>query len=148
MTMSYIPDFRTHNNFERLGEDTQEYLTGYHQAITDLMGYLTGNVDCFEDFDELDAELLDRLEGRFSEDEQRDIIRAILLEVGGIANINEKEAWCGLLESDPEFPDDFEAEDLDGGPYIREENKRKKGEPLYLPEDYGFEADDSDKEEE
>ena len=135
--MSYIPDYRTRNNYGKLGEDTQEYLSGYHQAIADLTASLFG-VECFEDFGDIPAELLDRLEGRFDEDEQKSVIGAILSEVGTIANINEREAWCGLVESDPSVPEDYEPEDLDGGPYIFEENKRRKGEPMFSDEDYGY----------
>ena len=136
--MSYIPDYRTKANYEALNAEDKAYFDGYHRAITDLMDYLTGSIDCFEDFEEIDSDLLDRLEGRFNEKEQADIIEAIIAEVGHANWVNEMETWCGLIEGAEYLPEEWEPEDLSGGPYIHEENKdRQRGEALYQDSDYG-----------
>ena len=140
--MSYIPDYRTKKNFARLGEDTQEFLLGYHQAIADIMCYLTGSVESFDDIENLDEDTVEHLVKEFTGEEESNIIDAILSVVGNAAWVNELEAWCGLMESDPSVPEDYEPEDLFGGPYVREENKRKNGEAMFADEDYGFGGDD------
>lgn len=139
--MSYIPDYRTKANYDALNADDKAFLDGYHAAVRELMSHLTDKIDSFEDFDMIEVELLDRLEGRFSEEEQRKILEAILGEVATVACINEREMWCGIVESADYIPENWEPEDLDGGPYVREDNKKRSGEPMYSDEDYGIEEE-------